>query len=87
VKKSDILAALHEAISVRVYSLLKQVGIEKEFVITGGIARNIGVVRRVADKVGLTPLVPPDPQMMGALGAALFAKEAVKKAQAKSIGG
>jgi len=73
--KNDILAGLHEAISERVHALLKRVGIEPLFVITGGIAKNIGVVRKLEEKVGLTAHIPPEPQLVGALGAALFATE------------
>jgi len=80
VDKIDILSGLHEAISVRVHSLLKRVGIEKDFVITGGIANNIAVVRKMEEKVGLKALIPDEPQIVGALGAALLARERASKA-------
>jgi benzoyl-CoA reductase subunit A len=54
------------------------VSIEKDFTITGGIAKNIGMVNKVKEKVGLEPLLAPDPQIIGALGAALFARERAK---------
>jgi predicted CoA-substrate-specific enzyme activase len=73
--KSDILSGLHDAIAVRCRNLLKRVSIEKDFTITGGIAKNIGMVNKVKEKVGLEPLLAPDPQIIGALGAALFAQE------------
>ena len=75
VSKSDILAGLNEAISTRCLSLLKRVSIEKEFTITGGIAKNKGMVAELKEKVGLEPLLCEDPQIVGALGAALFAEE------------
>jgi predicted CoA-substrate-specific enzyme activase len=71
----DILAGLHEAVSFRVAGLLKKVGIEKDFVVTGGIAHNIGVVRRVEKMVGLNAFVSVEPQLTGALGAAILARE------------
>ena len=74
-KKRDVLAGLHSAISARVYSLLRGVGIETDLVITGGIGKNIGVVRMVEKRVGLKALLPEEPQIVGALGAALFAQE------------
>lgn len=77
--KRDILAGLHTAITTRVYTLLRRVGIEKDFVITGGIAKNIGVVQRVEERVGLHALLPEEPQIVGALGAALFARDKVSK--------
>lgn len=73
--KSDILAGLNEAISIRCLNLLKQVSIEKDFSITGGIAKNKGMLAKLREKVGLDPLICEDPQIVGALGAALFARE------------
>jgi predicted CoA-substrate-specific enzyme activase len=75
VARSDILAGLNEAISVRCLNLLKKVSIEKDFTITGGIAKNRGMVAKISEKVGLEPLLAEDPQIIGALGAALFARE------------
>jgi len=74
-KKTDILAGLHTAISNRVYTLLRRVGITPDFAITGGIAKNIGVVRRLEERSGLKVLLPDEPQIVGALGAALFAQD------------
>lgn len=73
--KSDILAGLNEAIATRCLNLLKRVSIEKEFSITGGIAKNRGMVAKLAEKVGLEPRLGEDPQLIGALGAALFAAD------------
>ncbi len=75
VNRSDILAGLNEAIATRCLNLLKRVSIEKDFTITGGIAKNRGMVAKIAEKVGLEPLLAEDPQIIGALGAALFAQE------------
>jgi predicted CoA-substrate-specific enzyme activase len=75
VEKSDILAGLNEAISQRSLNLLKRVSIQKDFSITGGIAKNRGMVAKLTEKVGLDPLLCEDPQIVGALGAALFAAE------------
>lgn len=75
VTKSAILAGLNEAIATRCLNLLKRVSIEKEFSITGGIAKNKGMVAKLREKVGLEPLLCEDPQIIGALGAALFAEE------------
>jgi len=77
--KSEILSGIHEAIADRVFGLLQRVGIEKDFIITGGIAKNIGVVKKIAGKAGLEPLISEEPQIVGALGAALFAKERYNK--------
>jgi predicted CoA-substrate-specific enzyme activase len=80
VAKADILSGLNEAISVRCLNLLKKVGIEKDFSISGGIAKNKGMVATISSKVGLQPLLAGDPQLAGCLGASLFA---VDRAQGK----
>jgi len=73
--RCDILAGLHEAIATRSLNLLKRISIEKDFTITGGIAKNKGMVSKLTEKVGLEPLLCEDPQLAGALGAAIFARE------------
>jgi predicted CoA-substrate-specific enzyme activase len=75
VSKSDILAGLHDAIATRSLNLLKRVSIEKEFSITGGIAKNRGMVAKLKEKTGMEPLLSEDPQIIGALGAAILAQE------------
>jgi predicted CoA-substrate-specific enzyme activase len=75
VAKSDILAGLHEAIATRSHNLLKRVSVENDFTITGGISKNQGMVAKLREKVGMEPLLCEDPQLVGALGAALFAAE------------
>jgi predicted CoA-substrate-specific enzyme activase len=75
VAKSDILSGLHEAISVRCFNLLKKVSIQKDFSISGGISKNKGMVAKIAEKIGIQPMLSEDPQLIGALGAAIFARE------------
>lgn len=73
--KEKVLAAYCSAMAHRVVTLLERIGIEKEFAITGGIAKNIGVVKRLAIELNITPLkTNMDTQIAGALGAALFAR-------------
>jgi benzoyl-CoA reductase subunit A len=72
--KPDILAGLHTSIAKRAVALLRRVGIQDKFVITGGIARNVGVVAKIGEEVsGMEITIPPEPMIAGALGAALFA--------------
>ena len=73
--KSDILGGLHTAVSDRVATLLRRVGITPDLAITGGIAKNAGVVHRIEDRVRCKALIPDEPQIIGALGAALFARD------------
>ncbi len=77
VPKPDIAAGICEATVDRVVTLLKRVGVEPELVISGGIGRNTGVVKRIEARLGMPARIPPEPQLMGALGAALFAREAI----------
>jgi len=80
VNKADILTGLHEAITQRVMTLLRRVGIEDKFVITGGIGKNVGVVARIGKKLGgMEVTIPAEPQIAGAAGAALIAFERAKK--------
>ena len=71
----DILAALCDGVAERVKGLLRAVGVEEDFVISGGISKNVGVVRRLEQKLGTTSRVCFEPQVVGALGAALFARD------------
>jgi predicted CoA-substrate-specific enzyme activase len=75
--KSDILAGLNEAISIRCLNLLKRVTIQADFSISGGIAKNKGMVAKISEKIGLQPLLADDPQLAGCLGAALFAQDRI----------
>ncbi|MHA2265583.1 MAG: acyl-CoA dehydratase activase, partial [Candidatus Thorarchaeota archaeon] len=80
--KNKVLAAYCSAMAHRVVTLLERLGVEKEFAITGGIAKNSGVVKRIEKELGLTALeVKYDTQIAGALGGALFAEALAKKAQ------
>jgi len=79
----DIVAGLHDAIAGRVVRMVKRLKIEPDVVLTGGVAKNIGVVKAVEENIGCEVLVPEDPLLSGALGAAILGKETVLKALAK----
>lgn len=79
---NDILAGATDAIVGRVIALLEQVGIEEEFCVSGGVAKNIGVVKRLENKLGLMAQIAPEPQIIGALGAALFAADKLRESHA-----
>jgi predicted CoA-substrate-specific enzyme activase len=79
-RKEDILNGLHEAIANRVMSLVKKVGIADKFVVSGGIGRNVGLVKKIEARLGgLKVNLPPEPMIVGAVGAALFALDLAKK--------
>jgi bzd-type benzoyl-CoA reductase Q subunit len=78
--KENVLAAYCSAMAHRIVTLLERIGVEKEFAITGGIAKNVGIVNRVAKELNVQPLkTDMDTQIAGALGAALFAKALYEK--------
>jgi predicted CoA-substrate-specific enzyme activase len=77
---ADIIAGLHEAIASRIYGMARRLKIEREVALTGGGAKNIGLVRALEAKLGYPVLLPPEPLLTGAIGAALLGKDIVKKA-------
>jgi len=78
--KEKVAAAYHLAMVDRIIDLLTKVGIEKDFVMTGGVAKNVGIVSRLERNLGIKPLEPKlDPILAGAIGGALFAKALYEK--------
>ena len=71
-EKADIAHGLHKAIANKSYSLLKRVGLNETFMMTGGVAKNPGVVKAVEEKLGSKLFICKEPEIVGALGAALF---------------
>jgi len=68
----------------RIYSLLERVGIEPEFAVTGGMAKNRGVINRLKKKMGIEPMKTEwDTQLAGAVGAALFGFALTKKGKGR----
>ncbi|MDP6510599.1 MAG: acyl-CoA dehydratase activase [Dehalococcoidia bacterium] len=76
VPKPDIARAIHGAIATRTTSMVRRVGIEKEVVFIGGVAKNPGVVESLKRHLGVDFLIPEEPQMVGAIGAAMIAATA-----------
>ena len=69
----EVLAAYCRAMAERIYSLVERIGVTPEFAITGGLAKNRGVIDRLMPMIGLTPAKTKwDTQIAGAVGAALF---------------
>jgi benzoyl-CoA reductase subunit A len=79
VPTADILAGLCDGVAERVKGLLRSVGVVEDFVISGGISKNIGVVRRLEEKLGVTSHICFEPQIVGAVGAALFARDFLER--------
>ena len=75
--KKDIAYGMHKAIAKRVISMgtTGLISYREPTVFSGGVARNIGVVKAIEDELGKKVITPKEPQITAALGAALFAKE------------
>jgi predicted CoA-substrate-specific enzyme activase len=73
---ADIAAGINQAMSRRVKMLAGRVGIKNDVGITGGVSKNVGVVKMLEEMLNVEFVgFPEDPQIMGALGAAIFAAE------------
>lgn len=77
---ADICAGLNMSVANRLISMLYRVGVEPQVIIAGGVSKNVGVVKMIEDKLGM-PLASSavDPQLLGAVGAALFAARILEK--------
>jgi benzoyl-CoA reductase subunit A len=81
---NEVLAAYCSAMAERIYSLIERIGIEKEFAITGGMAKNRGVIDRLMKIIKLDPMKTEwDTQIAGAVGAALFGWTLVQKGKGR----
>lgn len=97
VPENDIIAAYCSAMAHRIVELLNRLGIEEKFAITGGIAKNIGVTRRLAQEMGTQTAelewgdekmrgkgLPFETQIAGATGAAIFAHAMLERGKVQS---
>ncbi len=72
-KVEDIVAGIHEAIASRIVAMAQRVRIVPDVVLTGGVAKNKAMKKALEEKIGFEIKIPPEPQIVGAVGAALFA--------------
>jgi benzoyl-CoA reductase subunit A len=95
--ENEIMAAYCSAMAHRIMELLNRLGVKEKFVITGGIAKNEGVVKRLEKELGVKTAervwykkeyidrgYPFDTQLAGGIGAALFGQALLKMGKAKS---
>ena len=75
----DLIAGIHKAIASRVVIMGSSIRFEKETVFTGGVAKNIGVQKALEEAGGFNCTVPAEPQITGALGAALIARAELRQ--------
>ena len=72
-RPADILAGVHKAIAAKIANLTVRLGLAEDCVVTGGGAKDIGLVRALEAELGIRVRVPEEPWVSGAIGAALLA--------------
>ena len=82
---NDLVAGILESLASRISRMVNRLKVANEVVITGGGAKNAGLVKALSDKLGYATLVPPEPLITGAVGAALLGKDIVQKATKNSL--
>lgn len=73
--KTDIIHGINNSISGKIVSMLERIGKKGPYMMSGGVAQNKGVVYSLGEKLNEQIFVPPEPEIVGALGAALIALE------------
>ncbi len=74
----DIINGIHESICNKVVAMVERIGMEREVVMTGGVAKNISLIKKLEERLKNAIIVPQKPQLTGAYGAALLAYETRK---------
>ncbi len=77
--RKDLIAGVHKAVASRVATMASGLTFRSDAVFTGGVAKNIGAKKFLEKEIGMPFRVPDEPQIIGALGAALFAGQEIKK--------
>jgi predicted CoA-substrate-specific enzyme activase len=77
---ANIIAGINHAVAKRMCSMVRRVGLAKELALTGGCSKNEGLAKALQEKLSVeVKMLPQDPQIAGAVGAALIASEKAKK--------
>ncbi len=79
VAKEDIIGGIHKSIAKRVCGMAKRISIREKVAFCGGVAKNIGVHKAIEDELKTKVLIPEEPQINGAIGAAILAWEELEK--------
>lgn len=78
-KREDLIAGVQEALAYRIFIMAQIMRKEQPAVFSGGVGKNIGMKKCLEQRFGFEFIVPDNPQIIGALGAALFAYDEVRK--------
>jgi predicted CoA-substrate-specific enzyme activase len=81
---SDLLAGVHQSLADRISRMVSRLRVEEAVIVTGGGAKNKGLLKALSEQLDHEVFVPNEPLITGALGAALLGKEIVEKAKQKN---
>jgi len=70
----DILQAVHESVATKIAQPSRRIGLEPQLILTGGVARNSGIIEALEKNLALAIRTPENPEIVGALGAAILAR-------------
>jgi predicted CoA-substrate-specific enzyme activase len=82
---SDLLAGVHHSLADRICRMVNRLRVEDAVIVTGGGGKNKGLLKALSEQLGREVLVPEEPLITGALGAALLGKEIVEKAKENNV--
>ncbi len=82
---ADLLAGIHYSLAERIVRMVNRIKVEEAVIVTGGGAKNRGLLKALSEQLNHELRVPEEPLITGALGAALIGKEMVQKALMKNI--
>jgi predicted CoA-substrate-specific enzyme activase len=82
---SDLLAGIHQSLADRISRMVNRLKVEEAVIVTGGGGKNKGLLKALSEQLGHKILVPEEPLIIGALGAALLGREIVEKAKHNHI--
>lgn len=71
----DVSAGVHDSVARRIKAMVERVGVAKDVIFTGGAAKSIAMKKALEESLRVKLIVPEEPQIVGALGAAIIAKE------------
>jgi predicted CoA-substrate-specific enzyme activase len=78
---ADLLAGVHRSLADRISRMVNRLRVEESVIVTGGGGKNRGLLQALSEQLGHEVLVPEEPLITGALGAALIGKEIVEQAK------
>jgi predicted CoA-substrate-specific enzyme activase len=85
-RPENIIVGIHHAIANRIHGLFSRVGIESDVFFSGGVAKNIGMRKALEEVMNISLAKPEnDPQLAGAIGAAILAQETWSNKKIKAV--